>query len=461
MDKPFIVFLMLLTTYIIAPAQTLSLDSALSISLDNYESIKAKKNYLKASEAAVENSKRDYLPDFKISAQQRYGTINAQNGPMYGFGGLGIASTSMPLPEQNWNVAFGSLYLANVNWEFFTFGQIKNNIQLARSDVYKKQTALQQEQFQHQIRVTATYLNLLAVQRMVYVQERNTERAEVFQTIAESLANNGLKPRVDASLAQAEVSNAKIALFKIQDKELELSKDLSILLGIDYTKFNLDNYYSQVLPDKLISSSEINEHHPLLAHRQNMIDYSDKQIKLFRSQNLPKLTMFGVIQGRGSGFDHNYVQDNSAFSRKYSDGVGIDRSNYLIGLGVTWNITSIFRNQSKIKRQKFNTLALQDEYKLLFQELKAQTNLAEEKMLNALAHKKESPTQVKAAQEAYSQHMALYKNGLNTIADLTQSFYALNRAETDNEIATINVWQALLLKASSSGHFEIFTNTIK
>lgn len=461
MDKLSIVLLMLIASYTIVPAQTLSLDSALSISLDNYGSIKAKKNYLKASEAAVENSKRDYLPDFKISAQQSYGTINAQNGPMYGFGSLGVASTSMPLPEQNWNAAFGSLYLANVNWEFFTFGQIKNNIQLARSDVYRKQTALEQEQFQHQIRVTATYLNLLAVQRMVYVQKRNIERAEVFLTTAESLANNGLKPGVDASLARAEVSNAKIALLKIQDKELELSKELSVLLSIEYTKFELDKYYSQVLPDRIILDSEINGSHPLLAHRQSMIDYSDKQIKLLRSQNLPKFTLFGVMQGRGSGFEHNYVQDNSAFSRKYSDGVGIDRSNYLIGIGVTWNFTSIFRNQSKIKSQRFNTLALQDEYKLLYQELKAQTNLAEEKMLNALTHKKESPIQVKAAEEAYNQHMALYKNGLNTIADLTQSFYALNRAETDNEIAAINVWQALLLQASSSGRFEIFTNEIK
>ena len=73
---------------------------------------------------------------------------------------------------------------------------------------------------------------------------------------------------------------------------------------------------------------------------------------------------------------------------------------------------------------------------------------------------KESPIRVKAATEAYQQHLALYKNGLTTIADLTQSFYSLNRAETDNEIAIINVWQALLLKASSVGDINLFTNEI-
>ena len=86
--------------------------------------------------------------------------------------------------------------------------------------------------------------------------------------------------------------------------------------------------------------------------------------------------------------------------------------------------------------------------------------MADGRILNALDYKKESPIQVKAASEAYQQHLALYKNGLTTIADLTQSFYSLNRAETDNEIAIINVWQALLLKASSVGDINLFTNEI-
>ncbi|HJD75746.1 MAG TPA: TolC family protein [Bacteroides reticulotermitis] len=236
MNKNIVVLLMLLLLCKAMPAQTsLSLQDALRIATVNYESIKAKKNYLKASEATEQASRRDYLPDLKFSAQQSYGTINAQNGPMYGFGGLGVASTSMPLAEQNWNSAFGSLYLANINWDFFTFGQISNSINLSRLSKEKSHADLQQEVFQHQIRTISAYLNLLAVQRMVFVQQKNVERAEVFLSTVQSLANSELKPMVDASLAQAEVSNAKITLIKMQDKELELSKEIAVLLGVDYT----------------------------------------------------------------------------------------------------------------------------------------------------------------------------------------------------------------------------------
>lgn len=460
MDKKYTVLLMLFLAYASVSAQTLSLKDALSLALDNYESIKAKSNYWEASKAKVQESNRDYWPELKLSAQQSYGTINAQNGPMYGFGGLGVASTSMPLAENNWNAAFGSLYLANINWEFFTFGQTKNKIHLAQINSNQRATDLEQEIFQHQVKVGSTYLNLLAVQRMIHVQQQNVERAEVFLTTVLSLAESGLKPMVDASLAKAEVSSAKIGLLRVKDKEIELSKVMAMLIGVDYTKFKLDEFFSSQQP-LMMQNVEVSDQHPLLADKQTQIDFSEAQTKLLRSMNMPKLSMFGVIQGRGSGFEHNYVQDNRAFSRSYVDGVGIDRGNYLVGVGVTWSVSSLFRNHSKIKHQKSATLALQDEYQLLNRELKTQSVMADDRIKNALEHKKESPIQVEAASQAYKQHVALYKNGLSNVADLTQAFYALNRAEADNEIASINIWQALLLKASSTGHLDLFINEIK
>ena len=264
---------------------------------------------MKASEATEQASKREYLPDLRLSAQQNYGTINAQNGPMYGFGGLGVASTSMPLAEQNWNAAFGSLYLANINWDFFTFGQVSNSVNLSRLAKERSRTDLQQELFQHQIRTISAYLNLLAVQRMVFVQQKNVERAEVFLSTVKSLADSELKPMVDASLAQAEVSNAKISLIRIQDKELELSKLLAVILGVDYTKFQLDDTFSKSSPVLLSSVFGGSQNHPSLLYKQSIIDYSNGQIKLLKSQNMPRFSLFGVLQGRGSGFEYNFVQD--------------------------------------------------------------------------------------------------------------------------------------------------------
>ena len=96
-------------------AQTLTLKDAVKTAVANYGTIKAKSNYASASAEAVDQSRRDYLPNLNLSAQQDYGTINGQNGPMYGFGGFGVSSSGLPLATQNWNAAFGALYLANIN----------------------------------------------------------------------------------------------------------------------------------------------------------------------------------------------------------------------------------------------------------------------------------------------------------------------------------------------------------
>ena len=102
-------------------SQTLPLKEALETGISNFGTIKAKSNYVDASKETIKQVRREYLPNVMLSGQQDFGTVNGQNGPLYGFGGLGVASSGLPLEKQNWNAAFGALYLVNVNWDFFTF----------------------------------------------------------------------------------------------------------------------------------------------------------------------------------------------------------------------------------------------------------------------------------------------------------------------------------------------------
>ena len=136
--------------------------------------------------------------------------------------------------------------------------------------------------------------------------------------------------------------------------------------------------------------------------------------------------------------------------------MGIDRSNYLLGLSISWNITNVFRSDTKVKEQKFLTQSLQYDFDLSQKELNAQAKMAFSQLDNAKENFNETKVQLSAAELAYQQHTALYKNGLTTLVDYTQALYGLNRAEIDYEIAQNNVWQALLLLASVRGELEIF-----
>lgn len=458
--KSFVLFLLcfLLTGAWGLKAQTLSLKEAVSTALNNYDLLKAKGNYVHSSEESVKQSKRDYLPNLSLSAQNDYGTINGQNGPSYGLGGLGVASSGPALDKQNWNAAFGALYLANVNWDFFTFGRIKEKIKVAKAVLDRDKKDLEQEKFQQEIRVSAAYLNLLAAQRLTRSQERNLERALVFRNTAVLRAKNGLIAGVDSSLARAEVSNARIALTKAKDLEQEQANKLGILMGLNAVNFTLDTASITRVPSQYGADTLVKSAHPVLNYYKNRVELSNEQSNYFKKSYYPTFSLFGVMQGRGSGFSSAYAQNQTAFTRSYADGINPTRGNYLMGLGMVWNLTSIVRTQPQVRAQQYISRALEDEYELVNKQLQAQLVLSDQKLKNALDNYKEAPVQVKAASDAYLQKSTLYKNGLTTIVDLTQALYTLNRAETDRDIAYNNVWQALLLKSAALGNYDLFIN---
>jgi Outer membrane protein len=442
-------------------AQTVTLRDAVEQGIANYGNIKAKEYYLQSSLQTNEQVKRDFWPNLNIVAQQDYGTVNGQNGPLYGFGGLGVASSGAPLPEQNWNAAFGALYLANVNWDIYTFGRKKERIELAKSDTKRLQADLGQEQFQHKVKIAAAYLNLLASQRLEKNQQMNLDRALVFLNIAATKVKNGILPGVDSTLASAEVSRAKISLNQARENVKEQNNKLTVLMGIPTKDLQIDTVLVQKTPVQLTPlSSNLIASNPILQFYKSKIDLGEQQLRLSGKEYLPTVTAFGVFQSRGSGFKSEYTSDLQAYTSNYWQGVRPNRQNYLLGLGINWNLTSLARINKKISAQRYTNEALREEYQTAEAQLTAQLDAADVKIQLARKSDVEAPRQVSAAQQAYNQKMTMYKNGLATLVDVTQTLYTLNRAETDREIVHINLWQSLLLKAAAAGDFDIFNKEL-
>jgi len=452
---------LLLCSSFITQAQVLTLKDAVDKGIANYESIKAKDNYARASQALVTEAKKEALPNLVLSAQQDYGTINGQNGPAYGLGGFGVASSGAAFSTQNWNAAFGGLYLANINWDFFTFGRVKERINTAASIAARDIADREQEIFQQKVKIAAAYLNLIAAQRITRSQQNNLNRADTFKLVVTTRAKNGLIAGVDSSLANAEVSNAKLALIRAKDAEQERANQLAVLMGIPPQDFILDTLFITQIPAALADTAAAPSIHPLLQYYQSRISTSRQQAKYLNTFKYPTFSLFGIIQTRGSGFASNYLVDQSDYTHGYWDGIKPVRTNYLLGVGVTWNITSLTRVHEQVKAQDFITKGLTNEYNLIDQQIKAQQALAVTKISNAISSYLEAPVQIKAASDAYLQKTVLYKNGLSNIVDVTQTLYTLNRAETDRDVAYSNVWQALLLKAAAAGNFSVFINEIR
>jgi outer membrane protein TolC len=439
--------------------EVLTMRQALDLGLKNYGSIKSKGYLVKSSENSVSQARRDYLPNVVLSAQQVYGTVNGQNGPLWGFGGYAVSSSGLPLPEQNWNAGFGALYLANVNWEVFSFGRTTNRIRVARSSQDIAEADLAQEEFQHQVRVAAAYLNALGSQRLAFTQQKNLERAQIIQKAIVARAKGGLVAGVDTAQANAEVANARIALLRAADIQQEQERNLGFLVGLDAEQIILDTAFVAESPVNLEGDS-VNSIHPAIRYYQNRLSLSLAQLKLGRASYFPSINVVGIFQTRGSGFAQTYAQDQSRFTNSYSTGIKPTISNYLAGVGLVWNLTTIARTNAQVKSLRYSSLAAETDFRLVEEQLQTQSKIADTKMINALQIREQAPIQVTSANNAYVQRSALYKNGLTNLVDVTQSLYALNRAESERDLAFINVWQALLLKAASNGDLGVFINQL-
>jgi adhesin transport system outer membrane protein len=452
-------FLSVLYVFQAQGQKVLTIKEAEQIALSNYGSIKAKANQLNASKAYLKETKTEYLPDVNLSAQQDYGTVNGQNGPLYGYRGLSVASSGPALSKQNWNAGFGALYLTNVNWDFFAFGRSREKVKVQKTVVSLDENDLAQEQFQHQVRVASTYLNLLAAQQLAVAAQDNLNRSIDLQTVVVARVKNGLNPGVDLSLANAEVSNARIGLTNAEQTVQDQSNQLANYLGIPPQNFLLDSTFVTKAPANADPQPALNpDDHPLLRYYRNRIGVSDEQAKYYSTFSYPTFSLFGVYQGRGSGFAGNYFTNQNDYTSSYGSGVAPTRYNYLFGIGMVWNITNPFRVHYQVKSQRFTSEQFKNEYELVGQQLHDQQVLAETRIANALKNYLEVPVEVRAAGDAYRQKFALYKNGLANIVDFTTALYALNRAEVDRDIASNNVWQALLYKAAATGDFGIFMN---
>jgi len=450
-----------------AQQEKLNLTGAVELGLKNYQTIQAKRNYYNASSALLQNTKNEYLPNLIASIQQDYGTVNGQFGPLGAVGiagaggGLAVASSGPPYTSQSWNAAFGALYLATANWEFFTFGRVRSKIKMSGTQVLRDSADLTQEQFIHSVRVSSAYLNLLVAQRLIRVAQSNLDRTISIQKTVRARARTGLNAGVDSSMANADVSRAKLALIEARNNEQQTRNLFAQYLKVAPDPFLLDTAYFSEIPAEFKTTNDITNN-PQIRYYKSRLDLSNQTASFLKKSIRPGFNLFTVLQTRASGFNYNYFPGlPGGYSSGYSDGVNPTRSNYLIGFSLSWNVVSIPKIRQQVNAQKFVSAAYQNEYDLVSTQLQDQLILADQRIENSLQSVREVPIQFKAASDAYIQKSALYKNGLATIVELQQALYSLNRAEADVIFAYITVWQSLLQKSAASGDLSLFINQAK
>jgi adhesin transport system outer membrane protein len=409
---------------------------------------------IRQAQAAETHS--NWLPNLKLNYQADIGTSNNVIGPYFGFGIIPSSTSGV----HNTNVttaASTNLGIAALDWEIYNFGAYGAANKVANSDITVEQNQYATSKYQLQAFTISYYLQLLRLQDFLGIQYRNIQRNQEIMRSIRSLAKSGVKAGVDTSVAEAELSKARLNYIELNNQLKQVQLQLSSVSGVPY---------QSIVPDTTVEMTLINQpaaylfppdtaNHPLINLYKSVYKNSLQREDLVKKQYNPKISLEAAAWGRGSSISPS-DQYNSL-----STGYGFQRNDYLVGLGISYNLFDLRRRQLKLRTQKANTdydvKKLQEQQQLLA----ISASQADVEMQTALNRLQEIPNQLKAANASYRQQLSLYRNGLSNIVDLDAALNILYRAETDYMQAKYDYTNALFQKAITENQVNAILNLIK
>lgn len=442
----------LLVIFTAAKSQTIDNSIGLKELLDRVGTQSA---FLQSDSAAIliklarQNAARyNALPEFNLNMQGNLGTNNNMPG---GYFSYGIVPGNSKVRSQGSSATIlTDLAIASVSWEMYDFGERKAERNVAASDVAVEQSRFNQSKYDLDAYVIETYLQWLQVEDLLTIQMQNIERnTEIKQSIL-SLTKSGIRAGVDTSIAEAEISRLRANYLELDGQRRQFKIILSAITNTPDNQLKADTaYLNRLIAQNLgVLNDSAGMQHPLLQYYKSLYQNSLERELLVKKSYLPSISLQGAVWGRGSS-----VSADDKF-RELSKGFGLERGNYLVGVGVTYDLFDLKRKQLKLRTQQAVTNYADKQFK----EQQLLLGLNESKLDARLITMKqkllEIPNQLTAAQAAYRVKLSLYKNGLINIVELNIALSVLYRAETDLITAKYMYSKTLFEKAINSNQVQ-------
>ncbi len=439
-----------------ARAQHISLKQLLQQVNQNAPALLSDSAAILVRRSQATETQSNWLPNLKLNYQADIGTNNNDAGPYFGFGIIPSNSRGVRVAN-NTTAVSANIGVAALDWEIYNFGAYNAQNKVAQSDIMVEQSHFAESKYQLQAYVIDSYLQLLRLQDFLSIQSRNIQRNEAILRSVMSLAKSGVRPGVDTSIAEAELSKARLNNIELSNQYKQVQLQLSSISGLGY---------QTIQPDTSVSAKLINDltrynltqpdtgNHPLINYYKSVYQNNLERERLVKQSYNPKIMLEGAVWGRGSSVDAN-----DRFNG-LSDGFGFNRNNYLVGLGITYNLFDLRRRNLKLSTQKAITdyalKKLQEQTQLLSvtdEQANVEMNTAKQRLI-------EIPNQLKAAYAGYRQKLSLYKNGLTDIIELNAALNILYRAETDYVSAKYIYNHALFQKAITENQVDQVLNLL-
>jgi outer membrane protein TolC len=254
-------------------------------------------------------------------------------------------------------------------------------------------------------------------------------------------------------MAEAALPQARLQQIDLKNQENQLKIRIAAVSGLQVQEVIPDTAAEHILFQQvtaLPATLQETNQHPLINYYQSIVANQELKEDLVRKSYRPKLFLSAAVWGRASSV--NSVDEFLPLNQ----GIGMQRGNYLVGLGISYNLFDRRRQRLDLALTERQTMRASK--KLAEEQVNVQTNILQAKAEVSAAEERlhEIPRQVKAANAAYRQKFSLYKNGLTDIVELNVAQNMLYRAETDYITAKYNYYLALFHQVIAQNNVDPF-----
>lgn len=424
--------------------QTFTLEQAIGYAAAHYPTVRAAIEQVSASEAGVDVARASYLPRLDGLWQSNRATVKNVFGqllPQSVIPAMSGPVLQAPPGDGVWGSAAGAL----LSWEPIDFGLRSATVAGAQAALARARAGETLTRLEVQRAVAESFLAAVAAQRGVVSAQADLERRQVLATSARVLVENQLRPGAEASRADAERAAAQIRLIHARSAETIALTQLARLLGatggvaIDAAGL-LDRFPP---PNASFSTAAV---HPLVQVRQAAVEDARVQQRILSRSNLPRLFAQSSVFARGSGASADGFVDGGA------GGLNLDRVNWAAGFQlVVPNVFDFAALRGRKASAAASTRAQAAYYDESVLTISAQQQAAAVMMQAAHTIANTTPVQLEAARQTESQARARYEAGLASIIEIAEAQSLLALAETQDQLARVDVWRAAVASAVAWG----------
>ncbi len=394
-------------------SRQLSIDEMFNLAEQHNASLKHSKTAVHEAEAAIASANADKLPDISASLSLSY----LGDGHLWDRDFKNGMHIDMP--------HFGNNLAVKVSQAIYTGGAITSNIDITK--LGHKMSNHQLELTRNNVRfmLVGYYLQLALLDNQLSVYDANIALTE--NEIAQMIIRHkeGVALKNDITRYELQLENQKLQRTRIADNKTIINHRLATALGLP-ADVNIvpDSSLISTMPETLTEAdwqnlATINS--PSLKMSATNIGLKQIEERLAKSDKLPKISLFaeehldGPITIEVPTLDNNF-------------------SYWFVGVNVSYNISSLFKSNKKIKKASISTRKAQDEYSLAQEQVENNVQAAYTNYLTSFTELTAQAKSVELANQNYNVVSNRYNNGLALVTDMTDAA----TMKLQSELALVN-----------------------